>query len=69
MSTRRAAASEAQKTSATDVNDGDVDMEDRADASGSDVDAEGEPEEGSDGYDMLQTISNLSSYLCKVQEE
>ncbi|KAF4121589.1 chromatin structure-remodeling complex subunit RSC1/2 [Geosmithia morbida] len=68
MSTRRAAASEAQKTSATDVKDGDIEMEDRPDDAGSDIDAEGEPEVDS-GHDMLQTISNLSSYLCSVEED
>lgn len=68
MSTRRAAASEAQRVPQSEADSDDVDMEDRPLEVKSDVDAEGEPE-GDDARDMFQTIGDLSSYLCSVEEE
>lgn len=69
MSARRAAASEARKlTEDDDVDDADVEMKDQGDASGSDMDAEGEADD--DGsHDMFQLISDVSAYLCSVEEE
>lgn len=68
MSRRRAPASESQLSPASEVEDVNVEMKDRPDATDQDMDAEGEvDDEGS--RDLFQTISDLSTYLCTVEEE
>lgn len=85
MSTRRAAAPEVRESIEAKAGDEDVDMKDDdgpsnhnattaaadadidMDAEG-DEDAEGEPDDEAP-RDMFDTIHNLSTYLCEVEEE
>lgn len=68
MSRRRAPATGGQQSPESDIDNDDVEMRDRADDPESDVDAEGEPDDGG-SHDMFLTISDLSTYLCGVEEE
>ncbi len=68
MSRRRTSVLGAQEPARTDGDEADVEMKDRMDESDSDIDAEGELEDGGD-RDLFSTISNLSTYLCRVADE
>lgn len=68
MSRRRGPAPDVPQSAESDIDNDDVEMKDHVDGAESDVDAEGEPDD--DGSrDMFQTISDLSTYLCCVEEE
>ena len=55
-----------------DAGDEDIEMRDTSLNEGSDVDAEGEPEEDGDEVtsrrDLRQLIQDVSTYLCEVEE-
>jgi chromatin structure-remodeling complex subunit RSC1/2 len=70
MSTRRASAVEARQSIEAKASDEDVEMKDSIEEINSDADAEGEPnDEGDAGHDMFQTIHDLTTFLCSVEEE
>ena len=85
MSTRKATAPEVRESIEAKTGDGDVEMREGGDPDeeldadrdadvemGSDAevdrDAEGEVDE-EDGHDMFDTIQELSTYLCSIEEE
>jgi hypothetical protein len=70
MAIRRASAAEIQNSIDASAGDEDTEMKDAQPEVNSDVDAEGDPDDEEDGkHDMLQTIQDLTTYLCKIEEE
>lgn len=68
MSRRRAPTTGAHQLPESDVDNDDVEMRDRTEDVGSDPDVESELGDGG-SHDMFQTITDLSTYLCSVEEE
>ncbi|KAL6852846.1 hypothetical protein ACO1O0_007394 [Amphichorda felina] len=68
MSRRRAPTTGAHQLPESDVDNDDVEMRDRTEDVGSDPDVESELGDGG-SHDMFQTITDLSTYLCSVEED
>lgn len=70
MTTSRASAAEADKSIEAKLSDDDAEMNDGVEEELSEIDAEGESVNGIEGgHDVLQSIKDLTNYLCKVEQE